>query len=436
MHCARIPALSLILAFLLAVSLAGIAQDSIRWENGRAICESTSEWDAGAGGTLAVEVSSMDVTAVGSAANRIVLVEQMVLDVANEEDAKKYYQEFRVELKKSGEDFHFRNSETRDPFLGGSLEFRIPEAFDANLTTTGGDLEIEDVKGSVSLSTSGGDIKAISVTGNAHLATSGGDLIIRSIEGIVNAMTSGGDVQVSHCSPKITVATSGGDIDLNHLTGTVDASTSGGDVLMTDLDGEANLSSYGGDIDITDVKGRKSVKAFTSGGDIIAQNIAADVVLTTSSGDLDLKNITGSADVTTSNGDISGHSIEGETVKANTSEGDIDLEDIAGTVSAVTSNGDLSLKMRKSDASFTIELTTSGGDIACILPESYKGSVRAKIKRWSKHSSDDITSDFPMMIGTEDSYTRVATGDINGGGPSIRMETAEGDINVRKYTEP
>jgi len=436
MNTSRMILPSLFLAWSLLAPHAGFAQDNIRWENGRAICESTYEWDSVPGNSLSVEVSSMDVTVTGGTAIKVVMVEKIVLDVANEDDAKKYYQKFRVELKKSGDDFHFRSPQTENPFRGGSLKFQIPAVFNANLTTSGGDLEIEDIKGNVNLSTSGGDIKGTSVTGNANLSTSGGDIDIRSMEGIVNAMTSGGDIQVAHCSPKIAVSTSGGDIDLSHVSGTLKAATSGGDIMLTDLDGDADLSSSGGDLDITDVKASKSVKATTSGGDIIAQDIAADVSLATSSGDLDLKNIAGSVDATTSNGDVSGNNIEGQTVNAYTSSGDISLENIRGAVTVVTSNGDLSLKMKKSAESYAIELTTSGGDVSCILPTDYKGSVRARIEGWSKYSSDDITSDFPLMIGTENSHTRIATGDINGGGPSIRIETAQGDIRLQKYSEP
>jgi DUF4097 and DUF4098 domain-containing protein YvlB len=143
--------------------------------------------------------------------------------------------------------------------------------------------------------------------------------------------------------------------------------------------------------------------------------------------------IKGSVDVSTSNGDISGSNVEGPVIKASTSSGDVHLNFVSGKLKIATSNGDLSLKMKKSGDSYEAELSTSDGDVVCTVPDDYKVSVDARILDWRKGSDNDIVSDFDLKIRTENSHTRVASGNINGGGPALQIETSHGDISIEKY---
>ena len=360
-------------------------------------------------------------------------IDKSVIQDRLEPKTRKYYEKFRVELKRSGNKFQFKSPKTRRPFRGGSLSFQIPESFNIDISTSGGDLEVRKIDGQVELSTSGGDVEVTEVTGEVEISTSGGDITLQNVSGTTEATTSGGDINVTHCGPALAVITSGGDIDFTHVTGSVTSATSGGDIMLRDLDGEAELATSGGDIEISDVKGGKSVEAATSGGDIVAYNVIADVSLATSSGDIEMEAVKGSVDAASSNGDITGNDIVGEDIEAATSSGDVNLENVLGEMDIASSHGDVTIKMKKSNEFFDIELATSNGDIVCMLPKNYKGSVHATIWDWNKRSSNDIVSDFPLTLSTEDRHKRVATGDINGGGPSINIETSHGDINIKKY---
>jgi hypothetical protein len=156
--------------------------------------------------------------------------------------------------------------------------------------TSGGDIRVHDVSGTISLGTSGGNIEAKSIAGNARLKTSGGNVIVGSSAGEVDAQTSGGDVVVEASDAKvfartsggdvhvavrgafkgIDVQTSGGDIEIalaKNAAATLDASTSGGDVecdIPVTVSGKLNESQIRGTVN----GGGSPIRAHTSGGDI------------------------------------------------------------------------------------------------------------------------------------------------------------------------
>jgi DUF4097 and DUF4098 domain-containing protein YvlB len=418
---------------LLILTAGAFAQDTIRWQEGKAVCESTYEWDAASGGLLKVEANAMDVTMMGGAGDKIRLTEEIVLNVDDEKEVKKYFEMYRVQLEKSGDEFQFESPETHRPFKGGSLTFYIPDSFNVQVNTSGGDLEASNIIGNMDLAISGGDIEMRDITGDVNISTSGGDISVNRVEGKLKIATSGGDINATRCSAEIAASTSGGDIGITHMSGLVNASTYAGDILLSDLDGSANLSTSGGDIEISEVKGNKTVNAATYGGDVTAENIVANISLSTTSGDIELTAIKGSVNAATSNGDISGSNIEGSMIKAATSRGDVDLKFVLGNLKIAASNGDLFIKVKKSNNSFETELSSSDGDVECVLPDDYKASVNARIRNWNKQSDNDISSDFNLRIRTENSHNRVATGEINGGGPPLRIETSRGGVRIEKY---
>lgn len=156
-------------------------------------------------------------------------------------------------------------------------ELNVPENFNTNIKTSGGDIMIIKIEGTQNLATSGGDIFVKDSEGELDAKTSGGDITIKKFLGNVNLLTSGGDISTNTIG-QISAKTSGGDIKIKCKNGKVLASTSGGDIVL-ELKGENN-----------------GVKLATSGGDIearIPQDFNADLELKTAGGDVrtNLKNV-------------------------------------------------------------------------------------------------------------------------------------------------
>lgn len=158
--------------------------------------------------------------------------------------------------------------------------------------TSGGSIDLSNLKGVSDLRTSGGSIRLDGAIKEVSLNTSGGEIDIRNASADVDASTSGGSVRISQSKGKLRLRTSGGDMRLSDLSGEIAASTSGGDIQGTTISGRLEVRTSGGDIDLRDMQA--AVEASTSGGNVKAEITLTDfskphgVTLSTSGGDIEV----------------------------------------------------------------------------------------------------------------------------------------------------
>ena len=147
---------------------------------------------------------------------------------------------------------------------------KVPKSFTLDLRTSGGDLSITDLIGTIEGKTSGGDIKIVDFKGIVDVSTSGGDMDFTNVTGKIDASTSGGDINVQKCEGNLAFKTSGGDIDIKSADGKIFAETSGGDIELNvpknaeDID----LETTGGDINIRIPKSDLTIELNSFGGDV------------------------------------------------------------------------------------------------------------------------------------------------------------------------
>ncbi len=278
----------------------------------------------------------------------------------------------------------------------------VPSEFNLVLLTSGGDIEVDDeIKGSVEARTSGGDIEVDDVEGELLLRTSGGDITARNVVGDAELNTSGGDIEVGDVDGQLDVHTSGGDITVGVVKKDLEAKTAGGDVHVGDVGGYADVS--------------------TAGGDIILGNVSGTASLRTAGGDIELRSASGR-------------------VTAQTAGGDIELEKISGSCKAETAGGDIIIELTPSGNRGS-SFETAGGDIELYIPSNAKTKIEARIRvRSDDHWYNDdhrrteyqIYSDFKATTKDEDRRGISATFVLNGGGKTITLETANGDIYIKK----
>ncbi|MCZ6766007.1 MAG: DUF4097 family beta strand repeat-containing protein, partial [bacterium] len=141
----------------------------------------------------------------------------------------------------------------------------------------------------------------------------------------------------------------------------------------------------------------------------------------------------------TAGGDIELRSASGR-VTAQTAGGDIELENISGSCKAETAGGDIIIELTPSGNRGS-SFETAGGDIELYIPSSAKAKIEARIRvRHDNHWYNDdrrrpeyqIYSDFKAMTKDEDRHGISATFVLNGGGKTISLETANGDIYIKK----
>lgn len=257
-------------------------------------------YDVREGGTLRVNVPGADVEVLPGSNDQAEVT--VYLEGRDMDKARTYFESLNFEVYQKG-DVVAIEAESKNKKWGWNswkrnggarilVKARIPERFNTDLKTSGGDVTVIRLEGRTELSTSGGDVTLGTLSGPTILArTSGGDIKAESVRGdaAVELKTSGGDLALGDISgATLHIQTSGGDVKANHLTGeTIKLGTSGGDIYLKEVDGDLTARTSGGDINIQTLAG--DVVAGTSGGDIeVRLERTSAVELKTSGGSIDI----------------------------------------------------------------------------------------------------------------------------------------------------
>ena len=326
------------------------------------------------GGTLEVNVGDADVTVEPGSSDEVHV--EVIVEARNMERGREYFEKQNFDVDQRGNTVRVE-TERRQRINWGWRDWRdkphiyvrvtVPEAFNADLHTSDGDIAVDRLRGEVRMKTSDGDIDAGDLTGaTLSLSTSDGTITVDDLDGEV-----------------VELETSDGDLDLGTITANrIFARTSDGDIRTGDLKGEAEIRTSDGDIHVSSFDG-SSFFARTSDGTITVDELMAETSTVRSySGEITLSRATGDLDVSGSDTDIR-----------------LDLVR-PGEISA----------------------TTSDGDISITLPRSHRADVRLRGEDVRVSSS----LDFDGRI-EEDR----ADGQINGGGPRLEARTSDGEVTLR-----
>jgi len=329
---------------------------------------------------------------------------------------------------RSGLEISARADRHRDIRANCDLYIKVPEKFDIEFETLGGDVSIKGVEGEISGQTMGGDVDCEGLSGNLAITTMGGDISVidSEVDGKVKTM--------------------GGDVDIRNVKGDLKGSTMGGDVTYADVvrtgksDKEVSISTMGGDLAL-DYAG-KNVRAKTFGGDIdVTRAEKIDVV--TMGGDISVKEAPEGAKVKTMGGDIE-IGTAGGYVDAETMGGDITVDDVDGWVRAVTMGGDVEVTMTgdpdKGDRD--VEIKSMGGDIDLTVPKGLSMKFDIEIQ-WTKNADRkpkivsslgidvEETKDWVKKHGSKRKYI-YGTGEVGGGKNLVKIRTINGDVRIKE----
>jgi DUF4097 and DUF4098 domain-containing protein YvlB len=149
---------------------------------------------------------------------------------------------------------------------------------------------------------------------------------------------------------------------------------------------------------------------------------------------VDLGEIGGPAVIETGAGSIRLASAKGR-VQAQTGGGSIQL-DGATSVQAETSAGGIVVKLLSSAGGRNNStLETSAGDITVYLANDLAISIRAEIEVANGHTIRSEFSDIHVSSeGGPWEKTVTAEGQLNGGGPVLKVRTNSGNVNFRRVS--
>ncbi|MGC2515479.1 MAG: hypothetical protein WA383_13215, partial [Terriglobales bacterium] len=175
----------------------------------------------------------------------------------------------------------------------------------------------------------------------------------------------------------------------------------------------------------------------TGGGSIRVDKCSGPVKATTGGGSVDLGDIGGAAEIETGAGSIRLASAKGR-VRAETGGGSIQL-DGATSVQAETSAGGIIVKLLSSSGAASRSnstLETSAGDITVYLANDLAISIRAEIEMANGHTIHSDFSDIRVSSegGPYGPKTVTAEGQLNGGGPVLKVRTNSGNVSFRRVS--
>ena len=268
---------------------------------------------------------------------------------------------------------------------------------------------------------------------SAKIETGCGSASATGIAGRVDLVSGGGNIHLDDIGGEVTVETGGGTIEVGSVGSSVTLQTGGGNIKIASAKGEIKAESGGGNVIV--VSGLQGAVLETGGGSIRVDKCSGTVKATTGGGSVELGEIGGPAEIETGAGSIRLTSSKGR-VRAQTGGGSIQL-DGATSVQAETAAGAIVAKLLASTGSHTNStLETSAGDITVYLANDLAISIRAEIEMGNGHT---IRSDFSdIRISSEGGEgwpkTVTAEGQLNGGGPVLKVRTNSGNVNFRRVS--
>jgi hypothetical protein len=165
--------------------------------------------------------------------------------------------------------------------------------------------------------------------------------------------------------------------------------------------------------------GGTSVNANSGSGDLNISGLNAPLKASTGSGDIDANSLTGDVSLGTGSGEIRAQMSGSHSTRAETGSGSIKLVGVTGGLDAKTGSGDISISGQPGD---NWKLETGSGSVTLNTGHSAY-NLDFSTGSGSVHSDPAFTTH-----GTLD--RNHVTGQINGGGPMVRVNTGSGDIRI------
>lgn len=281
------------------------------------------------------------------------------------------------------------------------FQVTVPENFNLDLSTSGGNIELQNIKG------------------NLNGRTSGGNLVVNQTEGAHSLKTSGGNIAIHSSSGEGSVSTSGGNIAVNTLSGKFSLLTSGGNIVLESSKLEGDVRTSGGNIVCKNTEINGEVK--TSGGNITVDKAPQGISVATSGGNIQINSANTFAE-------------------AKTSGGNITITEVDGWITAHTSGGNVTARMvgDPSTGKRDVELLSSGGTLTLTVPEGLGMNIEIETNyntrnNWGKEP--EIKSDFEISTRKEDKGNMIhlyGSGQVGDGKNTIRLKTTGGSVYLKK----
>lgn len=357
--------------------------------------------DLGSAKNLRVKLAAGSVRVQGGSQAGVTYVIHRMAYTSSEQQARREFESYRINTSVKGDTaWVVAESSRRDSKCSDDYVINVPRNME-----------------SAKIETGGGTVATTGIAGRVDMQSGGGNLRVDDIGGPVSASTGGGSIEVGRVEGNVTLETGGGNIKIASAKGQIKAESGGGSVVvLSGLQG-AVLETGGGSIRVDKCAG--TVKATTGGGSVDLGEIGGPALIETGAGSIRLASAKGRVQAQTGGGSIQ---LDGATsVQAETSAGGIVVKLLSAAADAGRSNS---------------TLETSAGDITVYLASDLAISIRAEIEIANGHTVHSDFSDIHVSSegGQWGPKTVTAEGQLNGGGPVLKVRTNSGNVNFRRVS--
>jgi len=264
----------------------------------------------------------------------------------------------------------------------------------------------------------------------SHIETEAGAVHAFNLAGILEVEMGGGQIRLDGIGGDVGILTGGGEIDLGKIGGSLKCLSGGGTIRADYIGGRASFETAGGEIFIRQVRG--PLEAVTDGGNIHIEKAGSSVKANTAGGLIDVLYAGGPVTAGTAAGCIKVASAKG--VHLESAAGPIQLRGVSGPLNVSTVSGNIVTELYAGQELEDSFLNTGAGDVTVYIPSNLAVTVRARNESLGRVKT--IITDFPEIrvkqMGTAAASPLLAEGELNGGGPLLRILAAGGTIYLRK----
>ena len=269
---------------------------------------------------------------------------------------------------------------------------------------------------------------------NVDFSTMGGDVSLNKVSGTLEGKTMGGALDLTNLNGDLDITTMGGEINVRDCNVDGKVKTMGGQVLVENVNGDLNATSMGGKVSQRNVNGNKN-----SSGSAVS--------ISTMGGPIDVDNAPNGAKVKTMGGDIKVNSVS-KFINAETYGGDIEIKKVDGSVEAKTYGGNVDVNLVGTGDNKDVEITSLGGDITVNIPSNFSMDVNVEIaytRDWDEGEEGfqdaKIEGDFKLDESKTDKWERKhgsarkylrGKGSFNGGKNKVTIKTINGTVTLNK----
>lgn len=316
---------------------------------------------------------------------------------------------------------------------GSYTEIYLPAGFARGMEalsvkTVSGDISSGiglEIQNGCNLSSTSGDMRFPQVqAGKIQVSSTSGDITIDEAAGGMTVSTTSGDIRLGETAGNLTVSSTSGAVRLESAEAeTMDISTTSGDITVDQARGRADISTTSGEVKISDLEGSLGVSS--TSGDIRLGQVTGDVSLSTSSGGVRLQEGKGDLDAESTSGDIRVEALAGS-FRMDTTSGELAISRAGSFGTAHSVSGDIRILL--SNLAGNLDISTTSGTIDLAIPKTADFQFRFGT------TSGECRTFFDEALSF-DSKRHSARGQYGEGIHSVEISSVSGDLSVREFPD-